>query len=315
MKIDFVASCILLLWCSLSSPISAATPDMVNSSPFVRGRAQQCDTLIFDYGDGTDLTSQKADGTFKIPSEGSFRCNLSCDNGDANVYVKFGTSGASASSTNFDVKEDRASGCNHELDSPPNENRDTVGIKYTVETTGAYTNLQIRCTCYEESSPPASGGGCFPADATVQVQQKGLVAMKDLQMGDFVLTDAASQKYEPVYSFGHYDKNWQADFVQLETAQNSLGLTANHLVYLQGQRSPIRADQVQLGDSIQTSTPASTPVTKISTVQNQGLFMPLTQSGKIMVNGILASSYVSIQDDAPAIAQHPLLKFWCPNTS
>ena len=225
--------------------------------------------------------------------------------------MKFGTSGASASANNYDVKEDSASGCNHELDSPPADDRATVGIKYTVSTQGAYTNIQIRCTCYEDSSPPPSGGGCFSADATVQVKQKGLTAMKDLQMGGSVLTDAASQKYEPVYSFGHYDKNWDADFVQLKTAQASLELTANHLVYLNGQSNPVRADMVQIGDVVQTGTTGSNhAVTNISMVQKRGVYLPLTPSGNIVVNGILSSSYVSIQDDAPAIVQHPLLQFW-----
>ena len=307
MKIHFASSIGLLV-----GVVNAAVSDVQSVFPSVRRRAQECDTLVFDYGDGTDLSSQKADGTFKIPADGSFRCNLSCDSGEADVFVKFGTSGASASASNFDVKEDSASGCNHELDSPPADDRATVGIKYTVNTQGAYTNLKIRCTCYEESSPPPSGGGCFSGDATVQVEQKGLTAMKDLQMGDYVLTDAAPQKYEPVYSFGHYEKNWDADFIQLKTAQTSLELTANHLVYLHGQRSPIRADKVQVGDAVQTTTTGSNHVvvTKISMVQKRGLYMPLTPSGKIVVNGILSSSYVSIEDDAPAIVQHPLLQFW-----
>ena len=45
---------------------------------------------------------------------------------------------------------------------------------------------------------------CFSEVSTVQVQNKGPVAMKDLQVGDYVLT--ANNEYQPVYAFGHWVK-------------------------------------------------------------------------------------------------------------
>ena len=66
--------------------------------------------------------------------------------------------------------------------------------------------------------------------------------------------------------------------------------------------APIRADQVEKGDSLLygslTKGIENATVTKIDTVIRDHAYQPLTPSGKMVVNGIAASSYVSIHDDA-----------------
>jgi hypothetical protein len=46
-------------------------------------------------------------------------------------------------------------------------------------------------------------GVCFSGSSTVQVHKKGQVALSPVQIGDLV--HVGNGKYEPVYSFGHYD--------------------------------------------------------------------------------------------------------------
>jgi hypothetical protein len=179
---------------------------------------------------------------------------------------------------------------------------------------------------------------CFSRYDTVQVQQKGqldvaAVTMEDLRVGDFVLVDGTNRLFEPVYSFGHYHKTGSGKFLQIYTSSDTddssnknggpaLELTPNHLVFLDSHKA-VRADQLRVGDLLlsygdattlgtASSSSSSVRVTKISTVQRQGLYMPLTPSGKLVVNQqqLMASSYVSIHEMAPKVAHHPLIDGW-----
>lgn len=142
--------------------------------------------------------------------------------------------------------------------------------------------------------------GCFSEIATVQVQGKGFVAMKDLQVGDAALTGAGT--YSPVYSFGHYLKDTPSEFLQLQTADQTLEMTGEHLVFLSDKVNPVRADSVRVGDTLQGQA-APTKVTKIGSVVRDGLYAPLTVEGSLVVDGIVASSYVSLQQESNEFVQ------------
>jgi hypothetical protein len=130
---------------------------------------------------------------------------------------------------------------------------------------------------------------CFSKDATVQVFGKGPMSMKDLQVGDQIFTGS---EYQPVYGFAHHNPNVQAEFVKIQTDQDSsLEVTGGHFVYLQGMSSPVRADNIKVGDALQGAK-----VTSIETVQKQGVYAPLTSNGRVQVDGIMASNYVSLDN-------------------
>lgn len=141
--------------------------------------------------------------------------------------------------------------------------------------------------------------------------------MKDVALGDLVLTDTNPETYERIYNFGHYDKSALASFLQIHTTDRRsnnvpLEMTGEHLVFVERHNrrlSAVRADTVQVGDAMSTGGGA-TIVTKLSSVEKKGLYMPLTPSGKIVVDGILASSYVSISEHAPNVVNHPLIHGW-----
>ena len=141
---------------------------------------------------------------------------------------------------------------------------------------------------------------CFSPEATVMVERKGPVAMKDLSQGDYVLT--SNNKYEPVYAFGHRHTEKTTEFVQIETTTNGkpnpnpLEMTGQHLVFLQGKSNPVRADSIKVGDILQGEGGVPAVVTHLDTVTRDGLYGPLTVGGTIVVDGIVASSYTSNQD-------------------
>ena len=132
--------------------------------------------------------------------------------------------------------------------------------------------------------------GCFSASSTVQVLNKGPVAMKDLAVGDKVMT---TESYQTVYAFGHKADEQVGTFVQFNKGQ--LEMTGEHMVFLDGRTNPVRADSVQVGDVLRgESSPVQ--VTQIKSVTQHGLYAPLTKVGTVIVDGIVASSYISLQD-------------------
>jgi len=134
---------------------------------------------------------------------------------------------------------------------------------------------------------------CFSEISTVQVENLGSVTMKKLQLGARVLTQSGT--YEPVYAFGHKNPTKTAEFLQLQTAASSLEMTGGHLVFLEGKTNPVRADSIKVGDVLQGE---NAKVTKIGSVQRDGVYSPLTPSGTVVVDGIVASSYISLQKDS-----------------
>ncbi|CAB9502565.1 HintC [Seminavis robusta] len=173
-------------------------------------------------------------------------------------------------------------------------------------------------------------GDDFPSCCTatqVHVLDRGMIDMRDLQVGDHVLTKqhqgSKEFDYQPVYGFAHKHPNKFAQFVQIHTtttASNNhsstpslLELTKEHLVYVQDKPKPVRADTIQVGDILQglsltTGTTENTTtsqrqhvVTKISTIHQNGLYAPLTKAGNIVVaNGIVASNYIALQQQRPS---------------
>ena len=140
---------------------------------------------------------------------------------------------------------------------------------------------------------PISGSfrACFSEVSTVQVHGKGTVPMKELQVGDLLLTGEGS--YKPVYAFGHLDRDSKATFLQLQTESSTLEITGEHMVFVDNKSSPVRADTVQVGDVLQGSV-----VKRTTSIERTGLYAPFTESGTLMVDGIKASSYISVQEDA-----------------
>lgn len=66
------------------------------------------------------------------------------------------------------------------------------------------------------------------------------------------------------------------------------------MVYLEGQRNPVRADTIKEGDVLQGFGGPAT-VSRVRSVDKKGLYAPLTNNGKLLVDGIKASSYISLQ--------------------
>lgn len=137
---------------------------------------------------------------------------------------------------------------------------------------------------------------CFAGSSLVQVDDsRGAVAMQDLQLNDQVLV--GNGVYEPIYSFGHLSRESQGSFLQISTEKMTttppLLITPDHMVFTQS-RGAIPALLLKEGDFLLREGGLLDRITAIQTVQGRGMYAPFTPSGKLVVDGILASSYVSL---------------------
>jgi hypothetical protein len=259
-----------------------------------------CNALLRYEGDGSEpLNDGGTKGSFRVDANAVTKCVVRCKSGsNVQLTIQYGSEPAigglgATTGLPFDCTDSGVLDTNEdgvvELEND-GEREDTLGFKITASD---YTDLRVDCSCTQTYSAVGGFSFCFSKDATAEVEGTGPVAMEDLQVGDRVLT--GSGKYQPIYSFGHYSEDRAADFLQIYTQGNKqpLEMSGNHLLFKEGEA--VRADSVKVGDVLSNGQ-----VTKIGSQFKQGLYMPLTEEGTIVVNGVVASSYVSITEEAPS---------------
>jgi len=139
--------------------------------------------------------------------------------------------------------------------------------------------------------PPAF---CFPGESLVDVLSQGNVKMKDVAIGDMV--KVAGGKFSQVYSFGHYEQDVQANYLSIDAGLDTpLILSPDHMVFVENKAVP--ASIVSAGDKL-TLVDGSATVKSIKSVVRTGAFAPFTKAGTVVVDNVVASSYVSLQSDA-----------------
>ena len=275
-----------------------------------------------DGGPGTLAGYEK----FNVAANAQTTCKTECDSYNGGVWSLFLEYGQAANVVNNDGSDvSNDDGCNMEVTIASTREEFNLGYQFNLIAAGAanYTNLRLTCTCTQEGDGPSNP--CFSESAMAETQNKGIVTMKDLQTGDMVFSGhdrKGKPRYQPVYSFGQYHPTLSATFIQIYTAQmkDPLEMTEDHLVYViaeDGKERFVRADTVQVGDLLLqeqsilrvpfASFSQVSPITKIATVDKQGIYMPLTPDGTLFVNGVKVSSYVSLNKLAPKGCRDSLL--------
>jgi Hint module len=145
---------------------------------------------------------------------------------------------------------------------------------------------------------------CFSGQNLVEIKHVGHAPISQLRIGDYVRS--SDDTFTQVYGFGHFDHKRDGTFLQImfheeNDNENSnyinqesfsfIELSVRHLIMIERhdkqQRVPasdIRVDDILSGQRVKS----------IQEVIRRGVYAPLTQSGDIQVNGILASNYVDL---------------------
>eukprot|EP00956_Cyclotella_meneghiniana_P043546 scaffold275412_cov73-Cyclotella_meneghiniana.AAC.1 len=137
-----------------------------------------------------------------------------------------------------------------------------------------------------DGSDEDSGLGCFSLESTVFVMDKGAVSIKDLRIGDMVLSNDGGS-YTKYYSIGRYLEQVQNEFLRIytETQVKPLELTPDHMIFLEADALPVPAHSIKVGDVVKTIDGPS-KVIDVRKIIRKGLLSPFTLSGTIVVDGI-----------------------------
>jgi hypothetical protein len=161
------------------------------------------------------------------------------------------------------------------------------------------TRQRQQCSC-----------ACFSGETHVQVLGKAVTKMKDLQIGDKIYT-GDHHGYEPVYGFGHYDKDKVVEFLEIHTQNGdnpnsfldpAIQVTRDHLVYANGKYTA--AKNIRVGDTLLGDDGQQRTIQSIHHVIGRGLYAPLTPSGTLVANRIHVSAYISMQKNLPYVLEH-----------
>uniref|UniRef100_A0A915D2K5 Uncharacterized protein n=1 Tax=Ditylenchus dipsaci TaxID=166011 RepID=A0A915D2K5_9BILA len=161
-----------------------------------------------------------------------------------------------------------------------------------------------------------SGGGgggsgflCFTADTLVRTANGANKRMDELKIGEWVLSANRTQLvYTVVESWIHRVPQQLAEFQKIEMDDGKVvKLTAKHFIYKtkcsgnsnivpfsQVSLQPVYAEKVEVGDCLyvlQGSNFVERRVKGVSTVQEQGIYAPMTGNGDIVVDDVFASCY------------------------
>lgn len=153
--------------------------------------------------------------------------------------------------------------------------------------------------------PPVLIPFCFSASTTVQVRDKGQIEMQQLKIGDMIAV-GENGVFEPVYSFGHYQPNGHAEFLEIHTNHSTvpaLQVSNHHLIFVvkESRTIAVPAAAVRVGDNLMFYGNGYFSVALVESVVpvmvDDGLYAPFTPSGKFLANGgLLVSSFVAFDD-------------------
>ncbi|CAB9513880.1 Domain of unknown function (DUF3472) [Seminavis robusta] len=146
------------------------------------------------------------------------------------------------------------------------------------------------------TSPGGESTLCFPGDSLVNLENKGWVPLSTIKIGDKVLV-SHDEKYRLVYSFGHYKQDVYAEYLEIRSTKVEhppLVISSEHMVST-GDGRWVPAAILEEGDTLSSDNGVACTITSIGRVRRKGIFAPLTESGSIVVNGIVASTYIAFQ--------------------
>jgi len=177
----------------------------------------------------------------------------------------------------------------------------TFGPTTKAPTFGPTTKAPTPGPTTKAPTPGPPLGICFSEDTKVEVEHKGLLSMSEIALGDRVRVSGGNTNayYEPVYSFGHRhlaDKAHTAYLkIHSEGVEHSIEISHKHLILVLGS-GWIPASAVRVGDRLTKADGTLSAVTHIETVNKKGAYAPFTASGSIVVSGVVASTYVTMQE-------------------
>lgn len=144
-------------------------------------------------------------------------------------------------------------------------------------------------------------GVCFPEGAAVELESGEVKAVEKIAIGDRV--HVGRGQFSEVFMWTHKVADVLSAFVEVCAESGAvLRLSPGHFLFVNGDL--VAARVVQVGDIVTLGDGREDEVLSVARVQRKGLYNPQTFDGRIVVDGILASTFTTAVE--PALA-HALL--------
>jgi hypothetical protein len=147
---------------------------------------------------------------------------------------------------------------------------------------------------------PVYAQPCFSGRNPVLTVDRGYIRIDEVKNGDIL--HVGQDKFSRVYSFGHYSTMTKANYIQLHTSglKGPLEISKDHMVFVTGHNA-VPVSMVAVGDMLLLSDGSALEVSRNGTATRVGAYAPFTESGTIAVSSVLASSYISLQENSEAL--------------
>lgn len=147
---------------------------------------------------------------------------------------------------------------------------------------------------------------CFAESTLIETQDRGTIKISELRKGDYVKTyDESTQKwtYSKFVTYIHADKNVLGHYISVKTSANRiLHVSAKHFVAKSSQTDGsieyVFAKNLKLGDRLIGQSEGKggfelEEIVELGESYEYGAYAPLTESGTLAVNSLLASCYAN----------------------
>jgi hypothetical protein len=196
---------------------------------------------------------------------------------------------------------------------------------YPICVNGQYS-YSSSCTCNTISSSVCTSysctttlsQNCFPGSSQIALENDNFKALSDVTIGDKVLINEHNV-YEPVIAFIHADRDNFFEFLAIDVQSmmsnlsSTIVVSSNHLVFDFDSRKARFAGSFRVGDRVQFVEKAQIipgEIIRIRLTQQKGYYAPLTPSGTIVVDGVLASNYATVSNHDLAHIMMGIYRIW-----
>ena len=172
--------------------------------------------------------------------------------------------------------------------------------------------MQYTCTTIAKSS------SCFSGSSQVTLADGTFKHLSDIQIGDKVLVNKHNA-YEPISAFIHAKQQGLFDFLAIKVQSHmsnlssTLFVSANHLIFDFDSGEVRFAGKFHVGDRLQfieQNEIVPGEIISIEMTKQQGYYAPLTPSGTIVVNGVVASNYATVSNHELAHQVMSIYRWW-----
>lgn len=170
------------------------------------------------------------------------------------------------------------------------------------------------CCVVTESSQAAKSGGCFTGDSLVENSDGQRVPLSQVRVGDRILSldmDSGKLVYSEVLLFLDRDPKQKKNYLRIRTKLGrTIKLTPSHLLLRTKNndtavKEAVYADEVRVGDQLFVRSAGGREfvvdtVVHIEWFFETGVYAPLTRTGTVIVDDVLASCYAVIHSQTVA---------------